>query len=121
MYEQLIFQSAADLSQGLLLAALLIPHLYKRVQTLRSLEKNAPGKLQAFTSFKSHEIQFRDKLRNCEDVILLDGYEGWALLSCDAGRDYWNTVMVSLYRLFIYYHFAAWTYIQFLLTIHSSF
>lgn len=30
-------------------------------------------------------------------MILIDGYDGWALLSCDAGRDHWNTVMVSYF------------------------
>lgn len=38
-------------------------------------------------------MKFADKLRNCEDA-LLDEAMGLAILSCDVGRDKWNTVMV---------------------------
>lgn len=55
---------------------------------------NAPAKLEGFNSFKSYEIKFADQIRNCEDVILEESL-GVALLSCDPGRDRWNTVMVS--------------------------
>lgn len=56
---------------------------------------NRPGKLQEVNVFKSLETKFQDEIRNCEDVILVEG-KGVALLSCDPGRDRWNTVMVSL-------------------------
>jgi arylesterase/paraoxonase len=45
--------------------------------------------------FPAYEVKFANQLRNCEDVILLDGLDGVALLSCDEARDRWNTVMVS--------------------------
>ena len=79
-----------------MLAVLVASHVYKRIQAIRSLEQNAPGKLQAVSAFSTYEIKHADLVRNCEDVILLDGSEGWALLSCDSGRDNWNTVMVRI-------------------------
>lgn len=81
----------------LLIVALAVTHLYRRVETLWSLEKNAPGKLQAISAFSTHDIKFADRIRNCEDGLLLDDSHGWALLSCDFGRDRWNTVMVSIF------------------------
>lgn len=37
----------------------------------------------------------KQSIKFCEDVEMLHGkgLDGWALLSCDAGRDKWNTVM----------------------------
>jgi hypothetical protein len=37
----------------------------------------------------------RQRTKFCEDLEILhgQGLEGWALLSCDAGRDKWNTVL----------------------------
>jgi arylesterase/paraoxonase len=43
--------------------------------------------------FKDHRVKFVNAVRNCEDVVL-DEARGVAILSCDAGRDKWNTVMV---------------------------
>jgi arylesterase/paraoxonase len=43
--------------------------------------------------FKDYRIKFEKEVRNCEDIIL-DEARGAAILSCDAGRDRWNTVMV---------------------------
>jgi arylesterase/paraoxonase len=68
--------------------------VYDRYIAACVLLANRPGKLQAVNGFKSYEIKFRDRIRNCEDVILEES-EGVAILSCDAGRDRWNTVMVS--------------------------
>jgi arylesterase/paraoxonase len=70
------------------------PYLYQRVSLLQSVQDNAPGKLQSRSVFSSYEVKFADRIRNCEDVILLDGLDGLALLSCDEARDRWNTVMV---------------------------
>lgn len=90
--------------------------IYKRLQAIWALDKNAPGKLHVFSALPASSVKFTDQLRNCEDVILLDGLKGWALLSCDAGRDNWNTVMVSsLHRLLsesVYYTFEALVGIQ---------
>jgi hypothetical protein len=43
--------------------------------------------------FKDHRVKFVNDVRNCEDIVL-DEARGAAILSCDAGRDKWNTVMV---------------------------
>lgn len=74
-------------------------HIYQRYQLFQSLESNAPGKLQPIHNLGLYEIRFADQVRNCEDVLLLEDSPGWALLSCDAGRDKWNTVMVRLVYL----------------------
>jgi arylesterase/paraoxonase len=55
---------------------------------------NRPGKFQNLNNFKSHEVKFRNQLRNCEDVLLEEGM-GIAFLSCNPQRDQWNTVMGS--------------------------
>ena len=72
------------------------PYLYQRVSLIQSVQDNAPGKLQSRSAFSSYEVKFVDRIRNCEDVILLDGIDGVALLSCDEARDRWNTVMVRI-------------------------
>jgi arylesterase / paraoxonase len=72
----------------------IIPYLVDRRMAIHPLVINAPHKLKEISAFKSHKIKFPDTLRNCED-ILLDEELGIAYLSCDPGRDRWNTVMVS--------------------------
>jgi hypothetical protein len=42
-----------------------------------------------------YEIKFADTNRNCEDAVL-DEKNGIAILTCDPGRDKWNTVMVFM-------------------------
>jgi len=80
--------------QLITLALVTGPYLYQRVSLIQSVQNNAPGKLQRRSAFSSYEVKFADRVRNCEDVILLDGLDGVALLSCDEARDRWNTVMV---------------------------
>lgn len=58
----------------------------------RSVEKVPPDGVWRLTSC---QVNFKDDVRNCED-ILLDEEEAFMLLSCDPGRDEWNTVMVSV-------------------------
>jgi len=60
-----------------------------------TLERNPP-----IYNIKNHEVNFRDRIRNCEDV-LLDEAMGIAILSCDPGRDRWNTVMVRRKRYIV--------------------
>ncbi len=43
--------------------------------------------------FKSSEVKFADKVRSCEDAILVESL-GLAILACDPGREVRNTVMV---------------------------
>ena len=59
---------------------------------------NAPSRIQTVNKLGSIDVKFADVLRNCEDAVL-DTAEGFALLSCDPGRDSWNTVMVPLLRI----------------------
>lgn len=87
--------SSTDYIQLITLALVTGPYLYQRVSLIQSVQDNAPGKLQSYSTFSSYEVKFPDRVHNCEDVILLDGLEGVALLSCDEARDRWNTVMVS--------------------------
>lgn len=42
-----------------------------------------------------YQVNLKDDVRNCED-ILINEEEAFMLLSCDPGRDEWNTVMVSV-------------------------
>ncbi|KAH7402692.1 hypothetical protein BKA66DRAFT_449298 [Pyrenochaeta sp. MPI-SDFR-AT-0127] len=76
----------------LIALAVLAPYLYDRYIALSAILANRPGKLQKIYSIKSHEIKFQNQIRNCEDVLLEEGM-GIAFLSCDPGRDRWNTVM----------------------------
>ena len=70
------------------------PWVYDKYQGLGQLFiKNRPDRLPSIKAFKSHEIKYMGELRNCEDLVI-DQDAGMALLSCDPGRDWWNTVMV---------------------------
>ena len=71
--------------------AALGPWLVDRYQAL-GIVGHLPKDFTPINTFKSHEIQFKNRIRNCED-ILLDENLALAVLSCDAGRDQWNTVM----------------------------
>ncbi|KAF2007317.1 calcium-dependent phosphotriesterase [Amniculicola lignicola CBS 123094] len=74
------------------LLAIVIPYLYDRYVALSALAANRPSKLKDVYNFRQHEFKFRDSIRNCEDVLLVEE-KGLAIVSCDAGRDRWNTVM----------------------------
>ncbi|TLD09399.1 uncharacterized protein PgNI_07411 [Pyricularia grisea] len=89
----------------LLLLALLIPpvsrYLAGRYYALSRIYANRPHKLPPVNaSFVaatragggSHAVLFADRIRNCEDGIVVPEL-GVAFLSCDPGRDGWNTVM----------------------------
>ncbi|KAF9735208.1 hypothetical protein PMIN06_008971 [Paraphaeosphaeria minitans] len=73
--------------------ATLGPYGYERYLTLSTIVAYRPGNYTPIDTFKSHDIRLRTAgVRNCEDV-LLDEDLGVAILSCDSGRDRWNTVM----------------------------
>lgn len=59
---------------------------------VRLLLDNAPHKLIAVNTFAASSIKFADRLRNCEDGLMVDE-DHVAIFSCDPGRDVWNTVM----------------------------
>ncbi|KAF2643354.1 calcium-dependent phosphotriesterase [Massarina eburnea CBS 473.64] len=71
--------------------ALVVPYFYDRYLALSHAPSNSLGKLQPVYNIKSHDILFRDRVRNCEDVLMEESL-GIAILSCDPGRDRWNTV-----------------------------
>ncbi|RMZ72256.1 Six-bladed beta-propeller [Pyrenophora seminiperda CCB06] len=81
--------------QYLAALAALAPWAYDRYQAFSTMLENRPGKLQNFNGFGSHEVKFRNELRNCEDVLVEEGM-GIAFLSCNPERDQWNTVMGTL-------------------------
>ncbi|KAF2651636.1 calcium-dependent phosphotriesterase [Lophiostoma macrostomum CBS 122681] len=76
----------------LLLLAAIAPYLYDRYVSVSNMLANRPSKFTPIYNIKSHEFKFQDRLKNCEDVLLDEG-SGLAILSCDPGRDRWNTVM----------------------------
>lgn len=55
---------------------------------------NHPKLLPNISEFSEYKVKFENQIRNCEDIVL-DEKRGAAILSCDPGRDWWNTVMVS--------------------------
>jgi len=57
---------------------------------------NHPSRLPSISNI-NYEIKFADMTRNCEDGIL-DEANDILILSCDPGRDQWNTVMVPLQK-----------------------
>jgi arylesterase/paraoxonase len=54
--------------------------------------QNAPVRVPKHANFNSFEVKFADRIRNCEDVLLVDSLSV-AILACDPGRETWNTVM----------------------------
>lgn len=65
---------------------LLSAFLYYRSPLLYTFYYNAPDRLEKVSELGKWEIRFQDLVRNCEDIYLND-QAGWALLSCDPGRD----------------------------------
>lgn len=78
----------------------MIYFLSYRSRALWTFYANHPDRLPSIQNI-DYEIKFADTNRNCEDAIL-DEKNGVAILSCDPGRDKWNTIMV----LFQYTHFC---------------
>ncbi|KAL3459798.1 hypothetical protein BJX64DRAFT_199721 [Aspergillus heterothallicus] len=68
------------------------PWLQGRKQALSLLAKNKPANIPEINKFSSYSHKLINKVRNCEDGILVEE-DGLAILSCDPGRDLWNTVM----------------------------
>ncbi|KAJ0109784.1 hypothetical protein J7T55_004334 [Diaporthe amygdali] len=63
-----------------------------RIRVLSLAYFNAPARMPRHANFTSYEIKFADRIRSCEDVLLVEN-RGIALLACDPGRETWNTVM----------------------------
>ncbi|KAL3958008.1 hypothetical protein ACCO45_008586 [Purpureocillium lilacinum] len=69
---------------------------------------NSPEKMPTINTFRSHSVKFADRIRSCEDFLLIED-RGVAIAACDPGRERWNTVMgvnvpgpVSSAELYIY-------------------
>ncbi|KAI1361813.1 putative paraoxonase [Xylaria arbuscula] len=77
---------------GIIVLALLSPFIYERAQTLSLFFSNAPHRLTKVNTFASQEIRFADRLRSCEDTLLVES-KGLAITACDPGRERYNTVM----------------------------
>ncbi|KAK8074225.1 hypothetical protein PG994_005124 [Apiospora phragmitis] len=67
--------------------------VYPRIPILWSFYSNQPDRLIQINNIgPSYKVKFADKLRSCEDIILIES-RGVAIVACDAGRERWNTVM----------------------------
>ncbi|KAI1432262.1 hypothetical protein GGR50DRAFT_689088 [Xylaria sp. CBS 124048] len=78
-----------------LLVPLLSPlflFLAGRIRVLSLAYFNAAGRMPRHANFTSSEVKFADRIRSCEDVVLIESLS-LALLACDPGRETWNTVM----------------------------
>ncbi|KAK5632761.1 hypothetical protein RRF57_008475 [Xylaria bambusicola] len=83
---------AFNTALGVILLALLSPFIYERAQTLSLFFTNAPHRLAKVNTFTSHEVRFADRIRSCEDILLVES-KGIAIAACDPGRERYNTVM----------------------------
>ncbi|KAL2822434.1 hypothetical protein BJX63DRAFT_376496 [Aspergillus granulosus] len=73
-----------------------LPWFQGRKQALTLLAKNKPANLPEINTFTSYSHKLVNRVRNCEDGIIVEE-DGLAILSCDPGRDLWNTVMGTFY------------------------
>ncbi|KXJ89279.1 hypothetical protein Micbo1qcDRAFT_11766 [Microdochium bolleyi] len=75
---------------------LLAPWFWGRLQIIPLFWRNAPDSIPRHNLIgvgtENIAIKFADRVRSCEDVILLED-EGVAVIGCDPGRERWNTVM----------------------------
>lgn len=76
----------------MLVVAALSAFIYPRISLLQSFYYNTPERLPQVNNIGRYEVKFGDKLRSCEDVILIES-KGVAIVACDPGRERWNTVM----------------------------
>ncbi|KAK1057744.1 hypothetical protein LTR33_013560 [Friedmanniomyces endolithicus] len=77
---------------GVAFLALTTTFVYTHRDTLYTFYANRPGSLKDFNILPNAGVEHEDVVRNCEDIYM-DDVEGWAVLSCDPGRDKWNTVL----------------------------
>lgn len=99
-FTDILLSRATDISQGAVgVLGMLSPWLYGRYNAISVIVGNRPGNLPEINAFSAHQVLYEDTIRNCEHGLLEEN-EGFALLSCDPGRDWWNTVMVSAKVLF---------------------
>ncbi|KAL4759121.1 serum paraoxonase/arylesterase family protein [Aspergillus foveolatus] len=83
--------------QAAVLLAVSLPYLQSRQYPLTLFLKNKPENLEEINKFSSSALRFANTgVRNCEDGIIVEE-DAFAILSCDPGRDLWNTVMGTFY------------------------
>ncbi|KAI9926190.1 hypothetical protein MW887_004653 [Aspergillus wentii] len=75
-----------------LFLAALLAFVNERYYAIRVIINNRPDRLPSVKAFSDYKIKLQDQVRNCEDAVI-DESRGIAILSCDPGRDKWNTVM----------------------------
>lgn len=73
--------------------------------------RNHPALIQSVNTFSASKIAFENEVRNCEDVVL-DEKAGFVIFSCDAGRDKWNTVMVSVIFPPVFVDVGTWQFFR---------
>ncbi|CAF3522634.1 unnamed protein product [Fusarium graminearum] len=66
--------------------------IFERINLLKTFYMNAPARLTKINNIGVHEVKFSDRIRSCEDVLLVEKYH-LAILACDGGRERHNTVM----------------------------
>lgn len=67
--------------------------MYERINLIQTFYQNAPSRITKVNNIGKYEIKFEDRIRSCEDVLLIEEYH-LAVLACDPGRERHNTVMV---------------------------
>ncbi|KAL6236257.1 hypothetical protein BDW75DRAFT_117360 [Aspergillus navahoensis] len=91
------FRTLSRLAIAAVLFAISLPYLQSRQHPLSLLFKNKPEALKEINKFTSSTLKFANSgVRNCEDGIIIEE-DAFAILSCDPGRDLWNTVMGTFY------------------------
>ncbi|KAL4965782.1 uncharacterized protein BDV14DRAFT_172075 [Aspergillus stella-maris] len=90
------FRTVSRLAIAAVLLAVSFPYLQGRQYALSLIVKNKPETLPEINKFTTSSLKFANKVRNCEDGIVVE-QDGFAILSCDPGRDLWNTVMGTFY------------------------
>ncbi|KAF7186430.1 Serum paraoxonase/arylesterase 1 [Pseudocercospora fuligena] len=73
-------------------AIILSSIIYARYNILQTFYTNHPSRFTSENNINDFRILHKKSIRNCEDIYLSQDH-GYALLSCDPGRDSWNTVM----------------------------
>ncbi|KAF4998440.1 hypothetical protein FGRMN_3176 [Fusarium graminum] len=71
---------------------LLMSFVYERIDVFKTFYLNTPGRIVKVNNIGKYEIKFADRIRNCEDILLIEEHH-LAILACDAGRERYNTVM----------------------------
>ncbi|KAL8388809.1 hypothetical protein RB595_008947 [Gaeumannomyces hyphopodioides] len=77
-----------------LLLGLVLQYVWTKRSALAAIVNHGPpySGLPSAAAFGNGSVRLQHKVRNCEDAVLVEHAHA-AILSCDRGRDGWNTVM----------------------------